>query len=182
MVLDPDKQVRESVVYFFETFSRVGSAHQTVKAFRGEDLRFPSRHHNDAGKVVFRPLKDGVVETAMRTLNNPRYAGVYTPTGGDVIAARRRGRKSNAGPNPSDWIACLPNAHPGYITWDQYQENLRILESNGRGYEFARGSLPAGGLGAPARDVRSAECAGSISASNTSTKPREGRLESWYRL
>src|SRR6202034_2090333 len=36
VVLDPDKQVRESVAYFFETFSRVGSAHQTVKAFRGE--------------------------------------------------------------------------------------------------------------------------------------------------
>jgi DNA invertase Pin-like site-specific DNA recombinase len=32
VVLDPDKQVRESVVYFFETFSRVGSAHQTVRA------------------------------------------------------------------------------------------------------------------------------------------------------
>src|ERR1700693_2507869 len=41
VVLDPDKQVRESVVYFFEPFARVGSAHQTVKAFRGEGLHFP---------------------------------------------------------------------------------------------------------------------------------------------
>jgi hypothetical protein len=40
VVLDPDTQVRESISYFFETFSRVGSACQTVK-----DLRFkPGRH------------------------------------------------------------------------------------------------------------------------------------------
>jgi len=34
VVLDPDSQVRETIAYFFETFSRLGSAHQTVKAFR----------------------------------------------------------------------------------------------------------------------------------------------------
>ena len=41
VVLDPDAQVRETIAYFFETFSRVGSACQTVKAFRHEGLRFP---------------------------------------------------------------------------------------------------------------------------------------------
>src|ERR1700736_3539151 len=31
---DTDAQVRETIAYFFETFSRLGSASQTVKAFR----------------------------------------------------------------------------------------------------------------------------------------------------
>jgi hypothetical protein len=42
-VLDPDAQVRETIAHFFETFMRVGSAHQTVKSFRSEGLRFPCR-------------------------------------------------------------------------------------------------------------------------------------------
>ena len=40
VVLDPDAQVREAIAYFFETFSRVGSASQTVKVFRTEGLDF----------------------------------------------------------------------------------------------------------------------------------------------
>jgi Recombinase len=141
VVLDPDTQVRESISYFFETFSRVGSACQTVKVFRREGLLFPSRLHNDTRKVIFRPL---TTWTALRTLNNPRYAGAY-------VYGRRRWRRTAEGGKKieprqrSDWIACLPNAHPGYITWEQYQENLRILESNGRGYEVARASPPREG-------------------------------------
>ena len=34
VLLDPDSQVRETIAHFFDTFARVGSAHQTVKAFR----------------------------------------------------------------------------------------------------------------------------------------------------
>lgn len=37
VVLDPDSQIRESIEYFFDTFSRVGSAFQVVKVFRDGD-------------------------------------------------------------------------------------------------------------------------------------------------
>ena len=43
MVLDPDAQIREVITHFFETFARVGSATQTIKAFGQEGLLFPSR-------------------------------------------------------------------------------------------------------------------------------------------
>jgi DNA invertase Pin-like site-specific DNA recombinase len=36
VVLDPDAQIREMITHFFETFSRVGSASQTVKVFARE--------------------------------------------------------------------------------------------------------------------------------------------------
>ncbi|WFU06556.1 recombinase family protein (plasmid) [Rhizobium sp. CB3171] len=73
VTLDPDMQVRETIIHFFEMFSRLGSASQTVKVFRNEGLLFPSRLHN--GGTLFRPL---TASTAMRVLNNPRYAGAYT--------------------------------------------------------------------------------------------------------
>ena len=140
VVLDPDTQIRETIAYFFETFSRVGSASQTVKVFRNEGLRFPSRVRNQK-PTIFQPL---TISTAIRTLNNPRYAGAY-------VYGRRHYRRAADGKKIlrkrecNDWLACIPNAHPGYITWEQFQHNLKVLETNGRGYEVARASPPREG-------------------------------------
>jgi hypothetical protein len=174
VVLDPDSQVRETIAYFFETFSRVGSAHQTVKTFRNEGLRFPSRiwHHGDA-KVIFRPI---TASTAMRTLNNPRYAGVYA-------YGRRRyrrtvdGKKTHRKRDCRDWLACIPDAHPGYITWDQYQENLKLLEANGRGYDVARKSPPREGSALLQGRAVCGRCGTHFRVRYVS---RRGKTESWY--
>jgi hypothetical protein len=42
-VLDPDKQVQESLRFFFETFRRTASACAVVKAFHEKKLLFPRR-------------------------------------------------------------------------------------------------------------------------------------------
>ena len=42
-VLDPDKQVQESIRFFFETFRRTASACAVVKAFRQKGLLLPRR-------------------------------------------------------------------------------------------------------------------------------------------
>jgi hypothetical protein len=53
--------------------------------------------------------------TAIRVLNNPRYAGAYA-------YGRRRyrrtidGKKALQRRDHDDWLACIPDAHPGYIT------------------------------------------------------------------
>jgi DNA invertase Pin-like site-specific DNA recombinase len=54
VALDPDSQIRDTIAYFFETFSRVASAGQTVKVFRKENLLFPSRLRNSA-VTIFDP-------------------------------------------------------------------------------------------------------------------------------
>lgn len=74
VMLDPDTQVRETIAHFFETFTRVGSAHQTVKALRSEGTCFPSRLRGPTVGTIFRPL---TFSAAMPTLGNPRYAGAY---------------------------------------------------------------------------------------------------------
>jgi hypothetical protein len=68
VTLDPDTQVRETIAHFFNTFFRVGSACQTVKAaVRKEGHLFPARLRNSE-TTVFRPLN---ASTAI-VLNNPR--------------------------------------------------------------------------------------------------------------
>ncbi|MDW3689004.1 recombinase family protein [Cupriavidus sp. CV2] len=172
VVLDPDSQVREIIAYFFETFSRVGSASQTVKVFRNEGLRFPSRMRNEE-LITFQPL---TASTALRTLNNPRYAGAY-------VYGRRHYRRTADGKHVprkrerDDWLACIPDAHPGYIAWEQFQQNLKILESNGRGYEVARASPPREGAALLQGRAVCGLCGRHFRLRYAT---RRGRQEAWY--
>jgi DNA invertase Pin-like site-specific DNA recombinase len=76
VVLDPDKQVQQTLHTFFETFRRTGSAMATVKAFREQSLTFPRRvsHGPNKGEILWGAL---VHHLALRVLHNPRYAGAF---------------------------------------------------------------------------------------------------------
>src|SRR5208283_3821421 len=173
VVFDADSQVRETIAHFFETFVRVGSACQTVKVFRKEGILFPSRR-NLREATIFYPL---TASTAMRMLTNPRYAGAYA-------YGRRRYRRAADGKHKiqgkreaSDWLACIPGAHRGYITWEQYQQNLKILESNGHGYEIARASPPREGAALLQGRAVCGRCGRHFRARYAA---RRGRLDVWY--
>jgi DNA invertase Pin-like site-specific DNA recombinase len=172
VAFDPDSQVRETIVHFFDTFSRVGSACQTVKAFRKEGLLFPSRLRNSV-TTVFRPL---TASTAVRVLNNPRYAGAY-------VYGRRRyrraidGKKNVQRRDHDDWLACIPNAHAGYISWEQFQENLKILKTNAQGYEVARASPPREGTALLQGRAVCGRCGKHFRIHYAA---RRGRLDAWY--
>jgi DNA invertase Pin-like site-specific DNA recombinase len=174
VVLDPDVQVRETIAHFFEVFERVGSVHQTVKAFRDEGVAFPSRLPGRDGAVVFRPL---TASAAGRTLHNPRYAGAYA-YGRRHYRRRAEGRRQiQRKPDSREWLACIPGAHPGYITWDQYQEHLRLLERNGRSYALARQSPPREGSALLQGRAVCGRCGRHFRVHYRSCR---GRLESWY--
>ena len=131
VVLDPDEQVRQSVGLLFATFRRVGSAFGTVRAFREQGLVFPTRLHCGPckGDLVWGPLTNSRVGGV---LHNPRYAGAYaygrrggwhdSPDG--RIRMRTRPREA--------WHTLIVDAHPGYITWRAYEENLERLRQNAR--------------------------------------------------
>ena len=115
VVLDPDAHVREAIAYFFETFSRVGSACQTVKVFRKEACVSPLGCASVTPRLSAADRIDG-----QRILTNPRYAGAY-------VYGRRRYRRTVDGKqkvqrkrDAGDWLACIPNAHPGYLTWEAF--------------------------------------------------------------
>src|SRR6267143_2632164 len=172
VTLDPDTQIRETIIHFFDTFSRVGSACQTVKAFRKEGLLFPSRLRNSE-TTVFRPL---TASTAIRVLNNPRFAGAYA-------YGRRRYRRAIDGKrtlqrrDQDDWLACIPDAHPGYISWERFQENLKVLKTNGQGYEVARASPPREGTALLQGRAVCGRCGKHFRVRYAA---RRGRLEAWY--
>jgi DNA invertase Pin-like site-specific DNA recombinase len=172
VVLDPDAQVRQTISYFFQTFSRVGSASQTVRVFRNEGLRFPARIRNRE-LTVFQPL---TISTAIRTLNNPRYAGAYA-FGRRQYRRAANGKKLLRNRAPDDWLALIPNAHPGYIAWDQFQLNLQTLQANGRGYQVARASPPREGVALLQGRAVCGRCGQHFRVRYAA---RRGRMEAWY--
>jgi DNA invertase Pin-like site-specific DNA recombinase len=172
VVLDPDTQIRETISYFFETFSRVGSASQTVKAFRREGLRFPSRVRNQK-LMIFQPL---TISAALRTLNNPRYSGAYA-YGRRHYRRAADGKKLQRKRDCNDWLACIPSAHPGYISWEQFQHNLKVLETNAHGYEVARASAPREGAALLQGRAVCGRCGRHMRVHYAA---RRGKLDAWY--
>ena len=144
VVLDPDQGVRDAVGHLFVTFARTGSARATVKAFAAEGLTFPSRVQTgpNKGTLGWLPLRHHRV---LQVPHNPRYAGAFA-------YGRRRQRRQPDGRTrhslqPREaWTALIPGAHPGYLTWAQYEDNLaRLAECAQARGEDRRASPPREG-------------------------------------
>src|SRR6266542_6722630 len=140
VVLDPDLQVQAAVRTFFETFRRTGSATSTVRSFREQGLLFPRRlsYGPHQGELAWGPL---LHHRALRALKNPRYAGAfaYGRTRGQRTAGGRERRRSLP---REQWHTLILDAHPGYIAWSEYEENLRRLRENGQAYGADRRKSP----------------------------------------
>ncbi len=127
VVLDPDQQVQQSIRCFFATFRRTGSALATAREFHSQNLTFPKRLRSGPHKdeLCWASLSKA---RALDVLRNPRYAGAFA-------FGRSRCRRTPSGQRrtslPQDeWIALFPGSHPGYISWSDYQDNIRRLEDN----------------------------------------------------
>lgn len=144
VVLNPDKQVQQSVRLLFETFERVGSAHATVKFFRDQGLQFPLRLHcgPSKGEIVWRALSDSRVA---EVLHNPRFAGAYCYGRRTERRIGINGRVTMEHLPRDKWCALIPNAHEGYISWQQYEHNVKRLEENARGKDSNRKYPPREG-------------------------------------
>ncbi len=127
VVLDPDQQVQQAFRCLFATFRRAGSALATVRAFYDQALSFPTRiwAGPHKGELRWDPLTH---TRALSVLRNPRYAGAFV-FGRHRCRRTPDGHKRNALPR-DEWTAFFPEVHPGYISWPQYEENLRRLEAN----------------------------------------------------
>jgi len=140
VTLEPDSQVQNAIRLFFQVFQRTGTACAVVQHFRKNKIDFPRclRRRERAGRLVWGPLQHS---RALQVLHNPRYAGAF-------VFGRTRTRRLPSGRTglrvqPQDaWQVLLPDVHPGYITWSQYQDHQRMLRANGAAYGADRRRSP----------------------------------------
>ncbi len=140
VVLDPDAGVQRAIRHLFDTFARAGSARAVVQAFNRDGLLFPARVRigERKGEIVWAPLTHWRV---LRTLHNPRYAGAFA-------YGQRRTRKTADGKTttravPREEWTLIPDSHPGYLTFEQYEHNLRTLQANATAHGTDRTGGPA---------------------------------------
>ena len=124
VVLDPDQRVQETLRTFFATFRRTGSATATVKHFRAQGWSFPRRlwHGPRKGEVIWGPLDHS---RTLWVLHHPRYAGAF-------VYGRTRQRAHGAYHKlpQEEWTALIHDAHPGYISWADFEQHQGMLRDN----------------------------------------------------
>jgi DNA invertase Pin-like site-specific DNA recombinase len=139
---DPDRQVQQALYLLFATFRRKGTARATVKYFRENQLQFPRRLRSGPrkGDLVWGPLGHS---RTLQVLHNPRYAGAFC-FGRTRTRPGSNGKASYLLKDRNDWVALIPDAHPGYITWDEYEENQRRLLAGAQAHGLDRRKGPPG--------------------------------------
>jgi DNA invertase Pin-like site-specific DNA recombinase len=144
--LDPDLRIRSAIAAVFHRFAQAGSVRQALLWFRQERIELPAVTYVDGRRSV--QWKLPVYNTLLHILTNPVYAGAYafgrTESRSRIDAGRKRVvrgyRRSR-----EEWQVLIVQHHEGYIDWDTYEHNLRVIadNTNMRG-NMVRGSLRRG--------------------------------------
>ena len=145
LMLDPDEQVQGAVRLVFDTFDRTGSAGAVVRYFQQQQIAWPRRVAKGPrpGALVFGELERHRV---LAILHNPRYAGAYVYGRTRQRKLRVAGQVRNRRLPREAWKVFLPDAHPGYITWKQFEANQETLRSCAQSYGADRRSAPREGV------------------------------------
>jgi DNA invertase Pin-like site-specific DNA recombinase len=143
--IDPDRRIRQAVRLVFERFTVLGSARQVMMEFRSQGMLLPVRHRDVFGaKIEWKPP---VYATIHKILSNPVYAGAYAwgKTEARTTVVDGRAKKTFGHHKPrQDWTVLIRDHHPGYVSWEQYERNQKILTENnfmrtGHGRKAGRG-------------------------------------------
>lgn len=131
-IFDPDEQVQAAIRLVFDLFEEVGTARGVAHYFYQQQLRIPTRIWGSAraGELVWRPLNASRV---YEMLHNPLYAGAYVygrterqsylPSPTATMTKTRQVKQA-------DWPVVIHDAHPAYITWEQFLRNQQQLTRN----------------------------------------------------
>jgi excisionase family DNA binding protein len=128
---DPDLRIREALSLVFRKFGEIGSVRQLALWLRQERIDLPMVAYGPQGRVVqWGPPR---YNTVHRLLTNPVYAGAYVfgRTGSRVrfeegrkVITRGVTRRRDA------WEVLIRDHHDGYISWEEYERNQRIIAGN----------------------------------------------------
>ena len=144
LIKDPDKRVQSAVLLLFETFRRTGTAGGTARVFAQKELTFPRMMFcgPKKGQIVFGKL------TPARTreiLCNPRYAGAYTYGRRQQFPRGLESKPLTKYVAREQWKAFIKDAHPGYISWNEFEENLKRMAENAKATSANRRCPPREG-------------------------------------
>ena len=131
---DPDQRVQQAVLLMFRKFIELGSVRQALLWLLEHELQIPARTPQ-AETCWKRPTYGAVY----RMLTNPAYGGAYAYGKSEATTHYETGepRQAHRRKPRQEWLALLPNAHEGYVDWDQFEQIQRAIAANLRVSEQA---------------------------------------------
>ncbi|MCP5092663.1 MAG: recombinase family protein, partial [Gammaproteobacteria bacterium] len=126
---DPDRRVQAAIRLVFDKVVELGSVRQTLLWFLEQGLDLPVRHQ---GETVWKRPYYGML---YRLLTHPAYGGTYAygkteqrtcyDDGQARLSSRRKPREQ--------WLALIPGAHEGYLSWERFESIQQMISENYRG-------------------------------------------------
>lgn len=124
---DPDRRVQEAIELVFAKFLELGTVRQTLLWFLEHALQLPVRA---TGRELL--WKRPTYRMVYRILTHPIYGGAYAYGKTESIVSytdeqpRQRIRRK-----PRDrWLALIPHAHEGYVSWEQFERVQQMIAAN----------------------------------------------------
>lgn len=127
---DPDLRVQQAILLIFRKFMELGTVRQTLMWFLEHGLQVPTR--NARGATFW---KRPVYRSMHRMLTSPIYGGAYTygkteqlvryDGGKPRYLCRRKPREQ--------WLALIPGAHEGYVSWEEFERIAGAIRENTQG-------------------------------------------------
>jgi DNA invertase Pin-like site-specific DNA recombinase len=132
VVKSADKREREVIELIFKKFKELGSARQTYLWFHNEQISIPVNGRKDIEdkKRRWRLPNYSFIQAI---IHNPFYAGsyVYGRRGSRVLYKDGRIKKTCGHyKSPEEWEVLIHDHHEGYISWQEWEENNRIMRNN----------------------------------------------------
>lgn len=127
---DPDLRVQQTILLVFRKFTELGSVRQTLMWFLEHGLEVPTRTPD--GKTRW---KRPVYRSMHRLLTSPVYGGAYAYgktehlTGYEGVRTRHICRRKPK----EQWLALIPGAHEGYVSWEEFEDIQRMVQQNNQG-------------------------------------------------
>lgn len=148
IMLNPDAEVQARIRLVFERFTCLGSAKAVVRYLRKAELALPVRPLREPAphETLWREASDARVRSILK---NPAYAGAYVY--GRRCAAPERRKSQTRQPTRAvareEWEVCITDAHPGYVSWEEYMEIGDRLADNVGNFRKGHRGIPRRGRG-----------------------------------
>lgn len=129
--IDPDEHVVDAIRLVFAKFRELGSARQVFLWLRSADIKMPVVRRNVG--ICKLDWKAPAYHSVMQILHNPLYAGAYAfgrRTQRTRIVDGRARQASGVRKPRDEWNVLLRDNHPGYINWQEYEDNQKLLLEN----------------------------------------------------
>ena len=136
IIKDPNIRVQEAIALIFKKFQQLGSMRQTYRWFIDHHIELPV--NKSTGGQVEITWKLPAQTFIPFVLHHPIYAGAYVHGRRIVKIVLEEGeikKRQEAYRSPEEATVFIKDHHEGYIHWDIYLSNQKMIENNGTNFQ-----------------------------------------------